>query len=249
MVLARAIRRALVACGVLAIGIPGAHAQSLKDGPAPVPVFTWSGAYFGLHAGWGWADVNWRNDYPYGNSSTRPRSFDIDSPVYGGQLGIQTQRGNWVFGAETSLSGFTDRERTRGIDLWAGNRVGDMTARVDWLFMAVGRVGYTWGNTLGYVKGGYAGAEVRLETNDNVPPIYTSTSSKWHNGWTIGTGVEYLWLPNITVGVEYNFVSLESTNRDTFISGPSTRFNSRADLDIHTVLARMNFKFDFLNTP
>jgi outer membrane immunogenic protein len=190
--------------------------------------------------------VNWRNNYPYGNALNRPGSFDFDSPIYGGQLGIQTQRGNWVFGLETSLSGTTDRERSRGIDLWAGNAVGDMTVRVDWLLMAVGRIGYAWGNTLGYVKGGYAGAEIRLETSDNVPPIFTSASSKWHNGWTVGAGFEYLWFPNVTVGLEYNFVSLDGANRTTSIVGPGGTFRSNADLDLHTVLARLNFKFDFV---
>lgn len=247
MVLARAIRRVLVACAFLAFGIPAVQAQGLKDGPAPAPVFTWGGAYFGLHAGWGWADVSWRNDYPHTDERWRiPTGFDADSPVYGGQLGIQTQRGNWVLGLETSLSGFTDRERRDGVPLFEDRRIGDVTARIDWLFMAVGRVGYAWGNTMAYFKGGYAGAEIRLETNDNnTPTAFTSVSNRWHNGWTIGTGFEYLWFPNVTVGVEYNFVSLGSSSSDTRISN-GDRFRSHADVDLHTVLARMNFKFDFM---
>ncbi len=59
----------------------------------------WGGLYFGVHSGYQWSSVNVENPaFPPGFG------FDHDSPVVGGQIGIQHQFGQIVLGIEGSLT-------------------------------------------------------------------------------------------------------------------------------------------------
>lgn len=234
-----------VACIVLALVGSAAKAQDLKS--PPVTVFNWTSVYIGAHAGYGSADLDWRSNYPFGNAANRPTNFDNGDAVGGAQVGYMIQRGNWVLGGELSLTTGFDRDTKRDVDLWSGSAVGTMSARVDYLVMMSTRIGYAWGNMLGYVKIGTAGASVRLSTDDNVPGDFLSTSKHFYTGWVFGAGVDYEIIPNLLLGVEYNFVTLDgkaSTNIVTESGGLIGRYRSRVDLDSHSVLARLSYKMD-----
>ena len=78
--------------------------------------------------------------------------------------------------------------------------------RINSLATVTGRVGYAFNNWLPYIKGGYAGANVKFSVSDTAGANQGSGSeTKWHNGWTIGAGLEYGLTRNWIIGVEYDF--------------------------------------------
>lgn len=244
MGLARILRRGAVAFSALVFGVSVAQAQDLKG--SPETVFNWTSVYLGLQGGYGSADLDWKSNYPYASTGL-PTSFDNGNGIWGGQIGYMVQRGNWVFGSEISfLSGFDD-DTERDVNLYLGDFSGTMTARVGTLVLSTMRVGYAWGNTLGYVKGGMAMGLVTLSTDDNVPTDYLSRSRHWYSGWTFGAGVEYQIMPNLLLGVEYNYVTLDGKARTDVVSESGSyegTFRSRVDLDSHSVMGRLSYKMD-----
>src|SRR2546430_711274 len=66
-------------------------------GPAPRRVVyeqpsNWSGFYFGVHSGWQWSQLDASID------GVSVFKVEHDSPVVGGQIGLQHQWGNFVLG-------------------------------------------------------------------------------------------------------------------------------------------------------
>ena len=244
MRLASILRRGAVACGALVFGVSVAQAQDLKGDPGTV--FNWTSVYLGLQGGYGSADVDWRSNYPYATTGL-PTSFDNGTGLWGAQIGYMVQRGNWVLGSEISfLSGF-EEETERDVNLYFGDFSGTMTARLGTLVLSTIRVGYAWGNVLGYVKGGTALGLVTLSTDDNVPGDYLSRSHHWYSGWTLGAGVEYQIMPNLLVGVEYNYVTVDGKARTDIVTETGVyidTFRSRVDLDSHSVMGRLSYKMD-----
>src|SRR5689334_13396941 len=90
-----------------------------KPAPAPVPaapIYSWTGLYVGLHAGWGWSDSK------ASVSDTLllfdPVSLDQNgNGVVGGlQLGYNWQVApNWLIGVEGDISGAGIRKATTGL--------------------------------------------------------------------------------------------------------------------------------------
>ncbi len=230
-----------VMCGVLSIGGAAVQAQDLKE--APGALYNWTSVYVGVHGGYASGDLDWRSNYPlYGSTTERPTGFDVGAGIWGTQIGYMVQRGNWVFGGELSLSSGFDKDIKQGVDLYGGNDVGTMSARMSYLVMSSTRVGYSWGNVLGYAKVGMAGAMISLKTDDNVPTDWLSRSRHFYTGWVFGAGFDYQIMPNLLLGVEYNYVTLDGSASTQISNGDS--FRSRIDLDSHSVLARLNYKMD-----
>jgi outer membrane immunogenic protein len=158
--------------------------------PAPAPVLpNWTGGYVGGTLGWAIGDGGGVGDSDDGFNFGAQAGYDFD-------LGNQ-----FVIGGEAAY------ERP---DVSLG---GDS---VDQLVRLTARAGYSFGNTLAYVRGG--GAWV-----DGDP------GSDW--GWTAGVGVEQLITNNISAGVDYNYHRVDDW------------FANDNNLDLHTVGARLNFRF------
>src|SRR5947208_501345 len=67
------------------------------------------------------------------------------------------------------------------------------------------RIGYTWGPGLVYVKGGYAYSDnAERVTLGGVPTAFLLDGNH-SNGYTVGTGVEYMFAPNWSVKGEYMY--------------------------------------------
>lgn len=99
-----------------------------------------------------------------------------------------------------------------------------------------------------YIKAGYAGAKIGLNTDDNVPGDFISGVKTRHAGFTIGTGVEYALTNNLILGLEYSYVDLGKdigaavTTLDGTPLGPNINANSDVDTSIHAITARLSFK-------
>ena len=145
--------------------------------------------------------MDWGLNYPNGNPPPSS-SFDRDGSILGGHIGIQHQFGQWVLGAEVSLSDGFGAKNITGINLWSP-QVGDLRTHMGPLVTATGRVGYSMNRWLGYVKAGFAGANIRLDADDNVPPDFGFSTRNFHTGWTAGVGVELLEGPQSLVVIEW----------------------------------------------
>src|SRR4051794_15065338 len=63
----------------------------------PVPVFSWTGFYVGLHGGWGFGDVD------FIKTSADLANHTIDGGLAGGHIGFNWQMSSsWLLGVEAS---------------------------------------------------------------------------------------------------------------------------------------------------
>ena len=68
-----------------------------------------------------------------------------------------------------------------------------------------GRLGYTWGPALLYVKGGYAYSDNNEFANAAGAPAAVAFSGDHRNGYTVGAGSEYMFAQNWSAKIEYQF--------------------------------------------
>jgi outer membrane immunogenic protein len=207
--------------------------------PLPPPVYSWTGLYVGGNAGGAWSSTDWTF---FNGVNSEAFSQDRASWIAGGQIGYLYQFSpNWVAGVEVSWSG--THLDTTSLSVLNADR-SRQSSIID-LLLVTARLGYASNNWLGYIKGGYANSRVEFNTFVASTGQVTTRSSERDGGWTAGAGFEYGFTPNITAGVEYNFARLNIGDRNQTVSPgfivPETV--SGANADIHSVWARLNFKF------
>jgi len=81
-----------------------------------------------------------------------------------------------------------------------------VTSNSDQLGSVTGRLGYTWGPALLYAKGGYAwkdGNNLNVSVA-GLPQAFT-TNGNHRDGYTVGAGLEYMFAPNWSAKVEYQY--------------------------------------------
>jgi outer membrane immunogenic protein len=239
--------RAVAAATLSLIGAIGLLPSANADGPArdrypytpyapAYQAYDWSGFYIGGHLGAAHVATQW--------TFTGPTELLDQSQVGfsgGGQIGAQKQWGKAVLGIEVSYT-WTDAEQTTGSAVVVGtSRSSDMTN----LILATGRLGYAHDNMLAYAKGGYATADVDFRSSVTSTGVVTTSSSGRENGWVAGLGLDYGLTPNISIGVEYNYLHLNVAGRSQ-IPTPAGLAGSQVNeggIDMQMVVARLNFKF------
>lgn len=245
------MRRILLAAALAGFSLSPASAADLPIRPVsetPAATSSWAGWYIGGHAGYGWARSQEALDPPFfggfyvdDQCTIIPKdcAHDLRGFIGGGHAGFNIQNGNFVFGIEASFSG-AGVSGTETIDLGSGPN--SFATKIKSLLLTTGRFGYAWDRTLLYAKAGYAGGSVRF-TATGVPGTETGTSAVWHNGWTVGTGVEYALTPNWIAGVEYLFADLGSYRR--LVTGSlGSVAPITVDVDkVQSVLARVSYRF------
>jgi outer membrane immunogenic protein len=216
-----------------------------KAPPLQSPLYNWAGLYLGLNIGGGFASQTSTNtanttlfgDLLPGNSILG----QLSGVIGGGQVGVNFVNGRLVYGLEVLFD-------AAGIDSGGASTFGVMddrfTARIDSLTLVTARLGYAWDNALLYVKGGYAGANVKLSVVDGNPPLVgQGADSRWASGWTVGAGAEIGFAGNWSVGAEYDFASLSTNGFQLAGAGPGTYTFKARDQDVHLVMARLNYRF------
>jgi outer membrane immunogenic protein len=107
------------------------------------------------------------------------------------------------------------------------------------------RAGYAAGNTLLYLTGGVAAAEI--EFGGAVGPLGIDDSdTEWVYGYAIGAGIEHAISESLTVGLEYLYIDLEDSSH--FLTDNGVPFASQGTVDVdyedmHTVRASMTYRF------
>jgi outer membrane immunogenic protein len=216
-------------------------------GPAALP-WTWSGIYFGAHAGYGWA----RDPFSNVGVNLVPL-FGIDSSgfVGGFQAGANWQSGPVVGGLEIDLSG-SDIKGSTSNSTSAGGIVsqGSQSDKLDWFGSARARLGYlVTPEVLLYGTGGPGWARMVSDQEGVTFPPPTTTSAvtpSWMFGWVAGAGVEARiantnWLARLEY-LHYDFGS-GSSSQSISAGGIVTTITS-GHLTNDVVQAGLSYKFD-----
>ncbi len=188
-----------------------------RRAPAPivaaVPVFTWTGFYVGVNAGYGWNDGS---DVTFADGTVfRTVGNDDGGFVGGAQLGYNYQIGSFVVGLEGDIQ-YAD---------FGGNRYDFGALGIfeddsdDWFGTVRARAGVAFDRALVYATGGFAFADDRA-------------------GWTLGGGLEYAFTNNLTGKIEGLYVNLE--DQDYTFNG--TTFSTE-EQEFGVVRAGLNYKF------
>ncbi len=226
----------LAGTAALALAVSSAQAADLPSrySPAPaynaLPVFTWSGFYAGLNAGFGWSTGTSRNyDPAFGRVNGSKSGF-----VGGAQAGYNYQFGMFVVGAETDLqyAAVGNKGSSYGSTYYAGNSDGYFgTIR--------GRLGVAFDRALIFGTGGFAYGNVGgNRAVDTELGRHRDNSTNW--GWTLGAGAEYAITNNFTAKVEGLYVNLDTSDNYAL----SDQVSLRRDTEFGVIRAGVNYKFN-----
>ncbi|MEH2472781.1 outer membrane immunogenic protein [Nitrobacteraceae bacterium AZCC 2161] len=203
-------------------------ARPYTKAPAYVaaPIYNWTGFYIGGHVGGAFNGNNGFSGVANNNN---------DGKFLGGvQGGYDYQFApNWVLGIEAEYSWLSDSSNNvvfPGAYVYNNNLKG--------LGSVTGRIGYTWGPALLYVKGGYGFADFNQSV---VGPTAIAINGGGKDGYTVGAGLEYLFTQNWSGKVEYQYYDFGKTS---FATAPLAAFGSTRN-DEHTVKAGLNYRFNW----
>jgi outer membrane immunogenic protein len=290
------MKKFLLATSALVLLAAGSASAADLRRPAyqpPPPVFNWSGCYIGGYVGGAFND----RDAVFtdrGNSTFRAFSGGIvggraenshswnvsqdSSFIGGGTLGCNWQPvgSPFVLGVEAEagymkLEGAAfDPLLSPTLSIAAVGGTPDVLGRAkigDWYGMLTGRLGYAWGTTLLYVKGGAAFVPVQASVLDQCAVtasgcgnwLISTSDSKTITTATLGGGLEWAFAPNWSVKAEYMFIGLgdrhvsttcgfASSIAGTTIGGGQFCFDHEFP-GIHTAKVGLNYRFGGGATP
>ena len=243
------MKRALLGlAGLVALG------AAAPAGAADLPVYTktlamiaaiydWSGFYVGVNGGGASAHKCWNiTDFgptPF-TTEISEGCHNATGGLVGGQIGFRWQSANFVFGVE-GQGDWADLKGSNTSQFIAG---ATNQSRVNGIGLVTGQVGYAWNNVLWYVKGGAAvtGDSYRGITTVTGLLVDHASESRW--GGAIGTGLEFGFAPNWSVGVEYDhlFMGSRTVSFPLVTTGTLSRIdNIKQDVDMGTL--RVNYRW------
>jgi outer membrane immunogenic protein len=223
---------ALVALGATVPALAadlGARTPYTKAPVYAAPLYNWTGFYIGGHIGGAFSSDNNFNGLVTGNNS--------NGRFLGGlQAGADYQFApNWVVGIEGQYSWLGSNNSV----IFPNQYVYTNNQRA--LGSVTGRVGYTWGPGLLYVKGGYAYSDNNETMALAGAPAVFAFDSNHSNGYTVGAGLEYMFAPNWSAKAEYQYYNFGSSRFVTPVGLiPLGSFTT----DDQTVKVGVNYRFN-----
>lgn len=264
------------------------YSGGYKEAPAYIPPPFWTGFYIGGHIGAAWESLSSKNfefndggsnyvkNYQtyYYNPAFLHEQQQSNGDAFGGvQLGYNWQLSSpLVVGLEVDLGGMSlnGHGRASGNTFYTNSSGSVVGIGTPVLFNednqggfygdVTGRLGYTWGPAMLYVKGGFAWLNTDLAANEG---IFQGTSTMcgspgWcdfsHStnttltGWTLGGGVEWKVSPAWSIKAEYLHFQFDNFNNNCCNDwysqqgwGWSNNFDHHATLDIDTVKLGFNY--------
>jgi outer membrane immunogenic protein len=225
---------ALVALGatVPALAADLAARPYTKAPAYAAPIYNWTGFYIGGHIGGAFAGDN---NFAGLNSSN-------DGRFLGGvQGGADYQFApNWVLGVEAQYSWLGNNNNAVAFTGAGAGFIYNNNQRA--IGSATGRVGYTWGPGLLYVKGGYAYSDNHETlTLGGVPTVFAFDSGH-SNGYTVGAGLEYMFAPSWSAKVEYQYYNFGNSR---FVTPAALVPFGTFTTDDHVVKVGLNYRFNW----
>ena len=187
-------------------------------------VSTWTGFYFGVDVGYGWArpsisdfDLNQSNpdvNLEEGLSFHAPK---LRGAVFGGHAGFNwqwSQRGVVGLEIDYSAADIKSTQQAAMVNIAGSASTRTLTAKLDGLASARARVGFLVGpELLLYGTGGAAWGHTKFTdtlvqnpagTPDDITGLKVGRASANHFGWVVGAGAEWkLWDTGMMLRVEY----------------------------------------------
>lgn len=256
--LASAAAAALMAGGAFAADLPVRSAA-----PAPIvvaPVFTWSGFYVGVNAGYGGdrfavttdAYIDAQGGFVDNSDAHKMRSSGF---LGGVQVGYNWQFANrMVLGLEadyqwTGIKGDAFRSNVScGYDGDCYGAQGQINSKITGFGTVRARLGYAFDRSLLYVTGGWAYGRVKSTgyidqySGYDTDGASFSRSNNMTGGWTVGAGLEYALTNNLSFKTEYLFVDLGKKTVLSYDNGKSGAL-IKQDTRFHVVRAGLNYRF------
>jgi outer membrane immunogenic protein len=203
---------------------------------AAVPVFTWTGFYVGVNAGYGWNTQD-NNNFVDPVTGIVSNGGNDGGFVGGGQVGYNYQIGQFVIGLETDI---------QYADLGGGRNTFGQAAFLgdsndgNWFGTVRARAGFAIDRALIYATGGFAYGDIGAGSSVFIGPngqVFAGSSNSTNTGWVVGGGLEYAFTDNLTARVEGLYVNLD-TERDVFGA-----FANNDNAEFGVVRAGLNYKF------
>ena len=247
----RAALRGIAAACALACVLPlSAHAADLPRRQAPpvlapaLPVFTWTGLYAGLNAGYGFRNGSGSyTDPTFGG--TVSRSSGKGGFAGGGQIGYNLQLtpgSGFVVGVETDIQGMASAKANA---TYLGTTpYYNVAPRLDYFGTVRGRVGYAFDRVLIYGTGGFAYAGGSTPSSASYYSYTLPSTSR--TGYAFGGGIEYAFTNQISVKLEALRVDLGKRYADpTSYSTTTAAYYGvgKTDPSFTVVRAGVNYRF------
>jgi opacity protein-like surface antigen len=257
------MKKIFLATSALLVMTAAASAADLPmKGPmmAPAAVYSWTGWYVGGNIGGGGATTAFGDPCFYCSAGNTTNGFFTG----GVQAGYNYQFGNGLVGIEADVNGNSlNNKFLMGGDDGSALRAG---LKVDLSGTIRARGGLVMNNTLLYVTGGAAWANVRQTGTEVCNSIFSCsegagigsptgiTANSSHTLWgaVVGAGVEYAVSPNWTVGGEFlhtmyqhstaNILNANGTNACS--SEPAAGCVVSGQLTTDVARLRFNYKFN-----
>jgi len=247
---------------------PALAADVVYEEPAaPVvalaPAYTWTGFYIGGQAG-----VAFNRDsgaFSSDNTSFVGGADDSDDASFigGVHVGYDYQINNFLVGAiadinyidASSATSFTIPSFGTGFDSFG------VVNDINFVGTVRAKAGFTADRFAIYATGGLAYADFDNEYNgassfrSRAGTVYTVSANQDSDdiGYAVGGGVDYLVTPNLSLGLEYLYTDLGSSDANITYTAVGTALqtdqqsftsDSNSDLDFHTVWAKASFRFN-----
>ena len=110
---------------------------------------------------------------------------------------------------------------------------------------ATARLGYTFGPSLLYIDGGVAWSTTQRFFTPvaacTLAGVSCVTATNTATGWTVGGGWEYLFMPNLSGKIEYDYAGFGSVTVNPALGSPNTPYTIKQN--ISTLLVGLNYRF------
>ena len=186
-----ALRKRLSALDLNTVTPPPAKPQQKPD---------WAGFYFKNNSGGSdpWTVLTPSTGFAAQTTTAAPRPAKISATISSRAMSSSASKARWRRQISTANSPRLICRRPTA---------GGWTPNMNWLGTVTGRVGYSVGQWLPYVKGGFAAAEVGSPLQ-GAGQIGSFTQGDHDGGWTAGVGFEYQFSPKWSLGLEYLYTDL-----------------------------------------
>ena len=237
----------VLATAAVAADLPSKTDEPSYEAPPRIPVFTWTGFYVGMQAGYGMGrdDVALRS--PSGGAAffaSNPRGIMGGAhvgynyalpPVGGGKT--------FVIGLEGDIDGADYQRTTPFGGLLAG---GSVSMQSDIKGSIRGRFGFGVNRALFYATGGaaFANFDTRYNSTQTFGAGAFDAFDSTRVGYTLGGGVEYAFLNYLSVRAEYRYTNYGTFTDTLGAAAPGLNATvSHRETD-NRIQAGFSYKFD-----